>query len=114
MKFKLLNDVLDIVDLENRSTGDETRVGGFDLVYKDGPVTSSKPCIHTALMGADFDRRLNVFKPKPADAAGISPPAVPSGRSGSGSRSSRSGGGGGGGSSSRAGASMASARSRRR
>jgi tubulin polyglutamylase TTLL9 len=38
LKFDMFNDMFDVVDVENRRTGAETRVGGFDLVWHDGPV----------------------------------------------------------------------------
>ena len=43
LKFQLLKDTLDILDLEGRRSGEETQVGGYDLVYCDGqpPGTSS-------------------------------------------------------------------------
>jgi hypothetical protein len=46
LKYKLLNDTLDIVDLEGRFSGPGAlplpqSVGGFDLVWKDGPVGSA-------------------------------------------------------------------------
>ncbi|KAK2192198.1 hypothetical protein NP493_37g10048 [Ridgeia piscesae] len=38
LKYGLLEDVLNVVDLENRLTGREKRVGGFDLLWDDGPI----------------------------------------------------------------------------
>lgn len=38
LKYGLLEDVLNVVDLENRLMGREKRVGGFDLLWDDGPI----------------------------------------------------------------------------
>ncbi|XP_041859496.1 probable tubulin polyglutamylase TTLL9 isoform X2 [Melanotaenia boesemani] len=38
MKCKLLEDTLNVVDMEGRLTGKEKRVGGYDLMWNDGPV----------------------------------------------------------------------------
>ncbi|KAK9515483.1 hypothetical protein VZT92_026128 [Zoarces viviparus] len=38
MKFRLLEDTLNVVDMEGRLTGKEKRVGGYDLMWNDGPV----------------------------------------------------------------------------
>ncbi|KAM3849927.1 putative tubulin polyglutamylase TTLL9 [Diretmus argenteus] len=38
MKCRLLEDTLHIVDMEGRLTGREKRVGGYDLMWNDGPV----------------------------------------------------------------------------
>ncbi|XP_048727634.2 probable tubulin polyglutamylase TTLL9 isoform X7 [Ostrea edulis] len=38
LKFGLLNDLLNVLDLENRLTGKEKRIGGWDLLWEDGPI----------------------------------------------------------------------------
>ncbi|KAL5021947.1 hypothetical protein ScPMuIL_001102 [Solemya velum] len=38
LKYGLLHDVLNVLDMENRLTGKEKRVGGWDLLWDDGPV----------------------------------------------------------------------------
>ncbi|XP_077370786.1 putative tubulin polyglutamylase TTLL9 [Festucalex cinctus] len=38
MKYRLLNDTLNVVDMEGRLTGKETGVGGYELMWNDGPV----------------------------------------------------------------------------
>jgi hypothetical protein len=43
MKAGMLDDVLSILDLEKYLTGNETQVGGFDLVFKGGLVHGPPP-----------------------------------------------------------------------
>uniref|UniRef100_A0A3Q3ASS3 Tubulin--tyrosine ligase-like protein 9 n=1 Tax=Kryptolebias marmoratus TaxID=37003 RepID=A0A3Q3ASS3_KRYMA len=38
MKYRLLEDTLNVVDMEGRLTGKEKRVGGYDLMWNNGPV----------------------------------------------------------------------------
>lgn len=38
LKCRLLDDVLNVIDLENRLAGKEKAIGGFDLMWDDGPV----------------------------------------------------------------------------
>jgi tubulin polyglutamylase TTLL9 len=38
LKIGLLDDVFTIIDMEKIMTGTEEQVGGFDMIYKGGPV----------------------------------------------------------------------------
>jgi tubulin polyglutamylase TTLL9 len=42
LKFGLLEDVLHVVDMEGRLSGNDKRVGGFDLMWNDGPISSDE------------------------------------------------------------------------
>ncbi len=46
LKIGLLEDMLHIVDMEGRLTGTEKHVGGFDLLWNDGPVASDELALH--------------------------------------------------------------------
>jgi hypothetical protein len=52
----MLNDMMDIIDVENVKTEKEERVGGFDLVYRDGFVKKNDHCQYTSFLGSDFKR----------------------------------------------------------
>lgn len=40
LKRRLLSEMLDVIDLEGRRSGDETRVGGWHLIWENGPVAA--------------------------------------------------------------------------
>ncbi|KAJ3365066.1 putative tubulin polyglutamylase ttll9 [Allomyces javanicus] len=57
LKYGLLNDMFDVVDMERKcpppsETGPRTRVGGFDLVYYDGPVAHANASVYETMLGA--------------------------------------------------------------
>ena len=43
LKFGMLEDMFHVVDVERRRSGREIRVGGFDLMWNDGPVHRPGP-----------------------------------------------------------------------
>ncbi|KAJ8372076.1 hypothetical protein AAFF_G00294900 [Aldrovandia affinis] len=47
LKFCLLEDTLHVVDMEARLSGSEKRVGGFDLMWNDGPVFREDVALET-------------------------------------------------------------------
>lgn len=96
LKFKMLNDALDVVDIEQRTTGREERIGGYDLIWSNGPIRPERPSYYTTHLGCDFDKRLNVFRPRSKSGSGApaSKPATAggsSGRGGAGGAGGRSG-----------------------
>ncbi|KAG5313355.1 TTLL9 polyglutamylase, partial [Acromyrmex insinuator] len=62
LKSDLVDDVLNVLDFEGCFSGHETRIGGLDLLWDDGPVWTSCPYpgIHTDVISNDL-RRLNIF-----------------------------------------------------
>lgn len=69
LKFGMLTDVLNVLDLENRLTGKEKRVGGFDLLWDDGPVfadegnmimNGNSPTIMNSFLGCKNGRKIHL------------------------------------------------------
>ncbi|KAI8906783.1 tubulin-tyrosine ligase family-domain-containing protein [Gorgonomyces haynaldii] len=59
LKHAMLNDAFDVIDLEKKHQGKlRTRVGGFDLVYNDGPVKHEKSSTYSSYLGKRLDTRL--------------------------------------------------------
>lgn len=48
----MLEDVVTIVDIEQNLTGREVQVGGFDLIWQNGPVRVDRPASATTFLGA--------------------------------------------------------------
>ncbi|XP_070600452.1 probable tubulin polyglutamylase TTLL9 isoform X3 [Erythrolamprus reginae] len=51
LKTRILEDTLNIVDMEGRLTGKEKRVGGFDLMWNDGPISREEANLDTPMNG---------------------------------------------------------------
>ena len=79
MKYEMLSDMFDIIDIERRMEGNEEQVGGFDLIYSKDNVLTDQNCIYSTFLGAD---------PPPSQKG---KPFIKAGR-----KRSNSGGGGGG------------------
>jgi tubulin polyglutamylase TTLL9 len=62
MKYSMLNDVLDIVDMERTQPEDNKATGGFDLIYK-GQEVQGKPSIYSTMLGTEVP--LNAYRPPP-------------------------------------------------
>ncbi|CEP01144.1 Tubulin--tyrosine ligase-like protein 9 [Plasmodiophora brassicae] len=56
LKCDLLDDVLHVVDVENRLSGDEVQVGGFDLIYRNGLIRNDKACAIQSYLGCHNNR----------------------------------------------------------
>lgn len=61
LKFDLVDDTLNVLDFEGRFSGRETRIGGFDLLWNDGPVWTI--CLNPSICGEPPNdiRKLNIF-----------------------------------------------------
>ncbi|XP_072759435.1 probable tubulin polyglutamylase TTLL9 [Anoplolepis gracilipes] len=63
LKFDLIDDVLNVLDFEGHFSGHETRIGGLDLLWQDGPVWTTCPYFNICTLKTlsnDF-KRLNIF-----------------------------------------------------
>ena len=57
LKFGLLDDVYTVLDMESRLGGAiETTVGGFDMVYNNGPVRPENSAMYSSRLGNFVDR----------------------------------------------------------
>jgi len=52
----LLDDMLDVLDLEEKRTGSEVQVGGFDLIFNGNHVKPARPSSMHSFLGAFNDR----------------------------------------------------------
>lgn len=60
LKCGLIDDTSSVLDLEGRLTGYEKRIGGYDLMWSDGPVyANSSDCGYS--LGIEDGPKLNSF-----------------------------------------------------
>lgn len=64
LKFDLLNDMFDIIDVEKRLKGDEEQVGGFDLIYANNMMLSDQQCMYSSFLGCDVPPRRPAGQPQ--------------------------------------------------
>lgn len=57
LKVGLLEDMLDVIDMERKSTLREDQIGGFDLVYQGGPVKRERPVGVPTFLGCHNNRQ---------------------------------------------------------
>merc|ERR1719446_1961518 len=53
LKFGLLDDLLNIIDIEKNLTGKEQHVGGYDLVYQGAPIKGPASQEITSFLGCE-------------------------------------------------------------
>ena len=63
-KVQMLNEMLDLVDIEGKMTGDETTHGGFDLIYKSEAILKDKNCVYSTNLGYAIPKKPVVKKKK--------------------------------------------------
>mmetsp|Transcript_31273 Transcript_31273/g.60949 ORF Transcript_31273/g.60949 Transcript_31273/m.60949 type:complete len:464 (+) Transcript_31273:28-1419(+) len=62
LKFRLLDDTCNIIDMEKRLIGNEEQVGGFDLIYRTGFVKFDHNCTVTSYLGCHNNRNHQLKK----------------------------------------------------
>ncbi|DBA01932.1 TPA: LOW QUALITY PROTEIN: hypothetical protein N0F65_006665 [Lagenidium giganteum] len=55
LKYNVIQHTLDIVDIEQKRRGKERHVGGFDLIWHNGPVSDAAPDGYSSYLGCTFD-----------------------------------------------------------
>lgn len=67
LKFNMLEDMFNVIDLEKRRKGNEDRVGGFDLIWQNGPQGVAQPDHPTSVrsfLGCNNERAIPMNKLK--------------------------------------------------
>lgn len=64
LKYGLIEDTLDVVDVESHRTGKEKRVGGYDLIWENGPVETDLPSTTSTGLGCYNSTLESVIKRK--------------------------------------------------
>ena len=76
MKFRMLNDVFDVVDAEGKREGGEENVGGFDLIYDNGYVEiEAQDASWSSYLGSQIPDGINVAPSTSTTTAGKSIPS---------------------------------------
>ena len=52
LKVALLDDVFTIINMEKVTTGEEEQVGGFDLIWRNGPINVMPNSIYGTYLGS--------------------------------------------------------------
>ncbi|XP_014671745.1 PREDICTED: probable tubulin polyglutamylase TTLL9 [Priapulus caudatus] len=61
LKYSLLYDCFSVIDLERRLTGNERRVGGFDLMWDNGPVYANEGTSIECVAAKTSNKMLNCY-----------------------------------------------------
>ncbi|KAF1335825.1 Tubulin-tyrosine ligase family, partial [Globisporangium splendens] len=55
LKVNVVQHTLDVVDMESKRSGKELHVGGFDLIWNNGPVPRAHPNGYSSYLGCTFE-----------------------------------------------------------